>query len=643
MATIAAASGTPSKPQQNRQQPRPQPAQPSIWHGVLASAFDVMGEAPSVLSTLTFGIVPANVTARALDATVLPVATAAMHGAQKTANAYDAGMKWWDDATSSKQPKGSLPQQAAWHLNSAFDATEKFLTRRGVVQDSWDFVKDHWKSTRRFLKQESDVTKEFFRDWARPARKAVLDRMRWAKKAWRTGSPTTWRLAKNVWKAGGEILEKTSHLWDKYLGPWEVTKDLYDFGRDAWHGKVGDAIEDLGWAAYDTASTVVAWGGKPLAWASEGWEALGETWLGRNAVVPLTRWAGRNVVSPLARFAARSALPFVEDAAMFIGEDVLIPAAEGLAAFLGADALAVAAPLVALGAGAYGLYYAYEHPKETKEFFYDIGADLFGDPKLKAQSGRHPWADLTASSFALAKDLVAPSAMKQTGVFDDLVDAYRAVRKIGGIDKPRPGETMHPVKQDWGQLATDALWSMAQPFPTVQDNSPASQRQFVGSLISPLVPQGPAFGPVGPPMFETPRQVRKLMPFASPGTSSIARPTIPAAALPRMQARRYARFPSGTRGTQPSASRRVPAKPGSWGTPRKMQAQPQGPVLPRPAVAQPYAPPAVRPARPSRKGGAASKTEAEIRVQFDNMPVETRDRTRADRAFPFETGKQFAF
>jgi hypothetical protein len=607
-----------------KRQPPPAKHQPSF----LEQMFDLIGEIPAGLAKVTGGIVPAHATAQVLHATVLPAATGAIGVANKARNAYDKGVKWWDDLTGKKDPpKKGLFDQAVWWGHWAYEKASDFLDKRGMAQEAREKVEKYWRPVKQFLKLHFPWTKTIYRDWVPAVRRFARAPVRWTKDFLKAHSPATWRVGKAIAGSVSGALDHVSHLFDKWIGPFLVGNDV----KDLWD----DVSERKGWKTFGTDLARTGW----------DWYSTAKAW---GATKPF-RWLGT--------------------AARFVGGEILLPVAEGVGAFLGGDALLGAAAIAAIAAAAYGTYYAIKHPKETKEFAYNVLTDLFGDAKLKAQSGWHPIADATALGLRAAKDTVTVNPLALWNDAGDLLDL--------AFTKRAPGQRDHPLKQDWAQLGADAVAGLVSPLP--QPAKPTPGRDWLRKALPYLTvnPRHPTVTPLGPMGAESPGLFDKLQEWMG-----LTNPSAPAPKMQVPPALMVMAPPAGRRKPEPApfskltVSRRAPpplrkaAPPGTgWynGLGSAWSAiAPAGPSDPQADIHSPaplprhtlhmhvppprgathlHAPAPVRAPRPASRAAAnvSDRTEAEIQVRFDNLPFRPRASSGAGAsAFPFDTGAQFA-
>jgi len=386
----------------------------------------------------------------------------------------------------------------------------------------------------------------------------------WASRMWRTGVQGL----RSGWGAArGFVTEKAL--------PWasRMLRTGAQGIRSGWGAARGFVTEKaLPWASRMLRTGVQGirsgWGAargfvteKALPWAGRmlrtGWGAA-RGFVTEKAIPWVTEraipWVTERALPWAARIGARLAPRL-----FMLGESVLPR--------LGPWGLAAAVALAAIAGG----IYAYKHPKETKQFFHkvggffhNVGVDMFGTAKQKAKSGWHPWADLTASTIGLGRDVLN---LDPASAWKDMTGAYHAANKITGAELP-PGvkRPPPPPPKSWQEKG----WG------------------FVRNVVIPSIPL------LGDSLGDTIDQGSELW-------------------------RMYKQASKAS--------------------------QPRGPVSASRITTRLHAPPAVRSPRPRpQSANNHSKTQAEIRVRFENAPPGTKLGTRVTggESSIFQTGLAFA-
>jgi len=578
------------------------PAAKKRPHSALDTLFDVLGNAVARFDSLT----GARINAKDVNSKLIDLGHGAARAAETVKNAYKDLYKGPKDPKNGSH-RGWL-DRGADAVNGTVEWAEGFFNRREIARLAKNLARNRWSEARKlfrshfpaatkkfvhyvwqpakaffhgakkfFRRHFPETTKKFIRNVWGPAKKLLGNPVGRVARLLRSHFPLTWRIGKWALRKIGPRLERVSTAFDRWLGPANVIHDVYKTVQDVrhknWWSAGGDAIA----TAWDYYYTAKAWGAKqPYKWLGSA-----ARWTGRTILRPALRGIG-TAARLGARFLVRRAFPWIARMGPRIGarlaplaERYLLPLAERYSIPV-AEQLATKGPYGALAAAgillAAGGLYAYYHPKETKKFFHNIGGffhnvgvGLTGTAKQKAQSGWHPWADLTASTLKVGWDVLS---RKGTGALEkDASSLGHAFNKITGAELP-PGvkRPPPPPPKSWREKGWGFLRNVVIPsIPLVGDN--------LGDSID----QG--------------SELWRMYQNAS------------------------------------KASR------------------PHGPVPRAPATTRLHAPMAVRSPRPRpQSANNHSKTQAEIRVRFENAPPGTKLGTRVTGggASIFQTGLAFA-
>ncbi len=452
----------------------------------------------------------------------------------------------------------NAPTFLAKHFSLIDIAWNALATIKDIRNKDWRRAKFHATMTAVYAIARNFARKGWTYRALQGARRFVTDK----------AAPWAGRMLRAGWSAArGFVTEKALPWAGRMLrtgaqglrSGWSAARGFVTEKALPWAGRMlrtGAQGLRSGWSAARGFVTEKAlpWAGRMLR---TGWGAA-RSFVTERAVPWVTEraipWVTERALPWAARIGARLAPRL-----FMLGESVLPR--------LGPWGLAAAVALAAIAGG----IYAYKHPKETRQFFHNVGGffhnvgvDMFGTAKQKAQSGSHPWADLTASTLGLGRDVLN---LDPSSAWKDMTGAYHAARKITGAELPPGAKPPPPAPQkSWQEKG----WG------------------FVRNVVIPSIPF------VGDSLGDTIDQESELW-------------------------RMYKQASKGS--------------------------QPRGPLSPARITARVHAPPAVRSPQPRPQGARNhAKTQAEIRVRFENAPPGTKLGTRVTggESSIFQTGLAFA-
>jgi hypothetical protein len=577
------------------------------------STWDILADAFGNSAARFDGLTGARIGAGGVDAMVMPAMRAAAHLGSGTARAAHGVMRIGANAFDAAKKAAHVVTHPALAIRGVQSATEAALRRRGygialdvaraVVPGLPGAVRDLYKS---------------FSDWPYPAKnKGVLGRLdnavsttdKWYKHL-RMGltipGVLNWVTHGNPYRAAVRSgLETITRPLSRFLGPGAIGVDVFGAIKAARRKDWRKTIFNTAIGALDTFTTYKAWE-KPIAnWAESqgGWRAMPGN---------LARWGSRRIASG-ARVLGRG-IEAMSNTARTVFTDSVLPRLTAARNFL-RPGLNAARSFLAETAPEWG-----NAAKGLARDAVEKGIPWIAEKALPwivrggLEAGPWGWGAAALAGAALAGYEIYKHPKETKAFLHNTGDFFRNV--VAGVrGDPRARKGWHP----WADFAASSL-RVGGDLLSLNAAGAMRDARAQGHAFNRIIGTERRPGAKGPPM-----------------------------TLPKLGAKAFKFLwndviPQVDGGLTHGA---VNALASSWSWLREpaQTSRPHAPAPPARLTGHVQAP-AVRITQPRRPRAAnlPTKTEAEIRVQFNNPPPGARtDARTAAAAFQFETGAQFAF